>query len=121
VLDLRNPSSVPPFTVIFEYGIQAKSCDGIKAWAQRWHALGSIPFGENYNVALQSITDTFTRIGANPNKPNGSAINQVRTDEIALVRVLGLPWELREFALLPTPTDSAGPVPLSETTVKQTP
>jgi hypothetical protein len=118
VLNLDQPSAVPPFTVIFEYGIQAKTCDDIKAWAQRWHALGSIPFGETYNAALQSITDTFTRIGANPKKPNGSAINQVRSNEIALAG----PWELREFFLpAPATSASAGPTPLIQTTVKQTP
>ena len=120
VLDISNPRSPAPtqFNVIFEYGISAATCDDIRAWGQRWHNLGSIPFGESYNVALQSITDTFTAIGANPGKPNGSALNQLRTNEIAL---LG-PWELREFAVSPlSSTGPFAPSPLIETTVKQTP
>lgn len=117
VLDIDNPSAIPPFTVIFEYGIQGSTCTEIKAWAQRWHALGSIPFGENYNAALQSITDTFTRIGANRSKPNGSAINQIRTNEIALDG----PWQLREFTLTPSLTTDQAIVPLTQTTVKLTP
>jgi len=120
VLNISDPGNPVPtqFNVIFEYGISAATCDDIRAWGQRWHDLGSIPFGESYNVALQSITDTFTRIGANPAKPNGSALNQLRTNEIALLS----PWELREFVLVPASTTGpVAPVPLIQTTVKQTP
>lgn len=87
-----NPTS---FTTIFEYGLDVADCTDIQAWAQAAHALGSLSFGPDYNAALQSITDQFTSIGASPNKLNGSAINQVRTNEIALAS----PWELREFRL----------------------
>jgi len=82
-------------------------------WANRWHNLGTLPFGPNYNAALQAVTDAFTSIGASPAKPNGSAINQVRTDEI----FLAAPWELREFTL------QAGgpPMQLLMSTVAQTP
>ena len=87
-----NPTS---FTTIFEYGLDVDDCADIQAWAQAAHALGSLSFGPDYNAALQSITDQYTSIGASPNKLNGSAINQVRTNEIALAS----PWELREFRL----------------------
>jgi hypothetical protein len=120
VLNISDPGNPVPtqFNVIFEYGISAGTCDDIRAWGQRWHDLGSIPFGESYNVALQSITDTFTKIGANPAKPNGSALNQLRTNEIALLS----PWELREFGLSPASTTGPfAPLPLIQTTVKQTP
>lgn len=99
------------FTVIFEYELVASSQTEIQNWAQRWHALGELDFGEAYNTELRLITDDFTGIGAAPNKVNGSAINQVRTNEIAL----GAPWELREFNLGP-----AG-LRMLNTTVKQTP
>jgi hypothetical protein len=93
VLDANgNPTS---FTVIFEFGLDVSSCADIQAWAHSAHDLGSLPFGPDYNAALQSITDQFTTIGASPNKLNGSAINQVRSNEIAL----SFPWELREFQL----------------------
>lgn len=95
VLNLNSPSSVPQFTVILEYGLDADDCAAIQNWAQSFHALGSLPFGQDFNAALQGITDLFTTIGASPAKPNGSAINQVRTNEIAL----SFPWELREFRL----------------------
>lgn len=39
----------------------------------------------------------FTVAGADPSKPNGNAINQLRTNEIAIG---GVPWELREFNIL---------------------
>src|SRR6185436_1081964 len=63
-----------------------------------WHALGALPFpSEQYNAALQAITDGFTKRGASPGSPNGSAISQVRTNEIAFSDN-GI-WQLREFNL----------------------
>src|SRR4029453_7918521 len=55
-------------------------------------------------------------IGSNPLKPNGSALNQLRTNEIALAS----PWELREFTLQPASSNDTV-APLREATVKQTP
>jgi hypothetical protein len=117
VVDASNPQGAPLFTVIAEYGLRADTCDEQKKWAQLFHALGGIPFGPTYNAQLQSVTDRFTKIGSNPLKPNGSALNQLRTNEIAL----SFPWELREFTLQPSPTSDTPVAPLRETTVKQTP
>ena len=133
-LDLRQPSSSPggvtagegrfvfnlldangnttEFLLIFEYGLDARECDDVKAWAKEWHSLGTIPFGPNFNAALQRITDRFTTINASPGKPNGSALNQSRTNDFFLAR----PWELREFTLQGGPTAS-----LKMSTVAQTP
>jgi hypothetical protein len=64
-----------------------------------------------YNAALQAITDTFTARDANPARPNGSALNQLRTNENAL----HFDWELREFKV------SARSGQLAPVTVKQSP
>ncbi len=108
-----NPSascSPMQFTVIFEYGINKSSCGQLHAWAQAWHNLATQPLGSPaYNVLLQSITDQFSSAGANPSKPNGSALNQLRTNEIAF----GGPWELREFHVV-------APGQLQQVVVKQT-
>ena len=64
-----------------------------------------------YNSALQQITDQFTLAGTNPAKPNGSSLDQLRTNETQF----GSNWELREFNI-----DSASHL-LFNTTVKQTP
>jgi hypothetical protein len=106
------------FMVIFEYGLDATTCDAVRKWANTWHSLGAHTFGPDYNAALQSVTDIFAGIGASPAKPNGSAINQVRTDEIKLVEPFD-PWELREFKL--NANSIAVPVPLVQVTVAQTP
>ena len=99
------------FTVIFEYGINKKSCAAVQSFAQSWYELKDIDFVDpQFNVNLQAITDQFTRSGTNPSKPNQSSLNQLRTNEIAL----GNPWELREFIL------NAGGSLIS-TTVKQEP
>jgi hypothetical protein len=77
-----------PFTLIFEYGLAATDRDGVKAWAERWHGLGRLSFGADYNAALQDITDDVTKRGR-------GALNQIRSNE-----GLALPWQLREFRLV---------------------
>ncbi len=106
--------NITQFLVIFEYGLDATDCAAILDWANTWHGLGTHAFGPDYNAALQAVTDRFATIGASPAKPNGSAINQVRTNEILLAR----PWELREFKL--STLTSVSPSPLTEVTVAQT-
>jgi hypothetical protein len=87
------------FTVIFEYELPAKDLRQLRDWAFEWAALGANPVGSPpYNQALESLTRRFTNRGAAPWKPNGSALNQIRSNELAL----GLPWELREFVLDPS-------------------
>ena len=100
-----------PFSVILEYGVPRKGCNAIRDWAKDWVALSAIPFGSVYNQALEDITEKFAKAGAGPGKPNGSALNQLRTNENALNSL----WELREFRI----SDSSHL--LFEDTVKQTP
>lgn len=102
------------FLLILEYGLDAADCNAVLNWAQDFHGLGAYPFGAGYNAALQAVTDRFTAIGASPGKPNGSAINQVRTNDF----FLDFPWELREFHLTPSDAKIA---PLKLATVAQTP
>ena len=100
------------FTVILEYNLVAHSEADVNAWANRWHALGSLPFpSEEYNAALEAITRSFTDRGASPGSPNDSALVELRTNEIAL----SFQWEFRSFALSPTTGL------LAQTTVKETP
>jgi hypothetical protein len=111
VFGVMNNCQPTPFAVILEYGVPPMSCPQLKAYASKWQALtGMTPGTPAYNAALQAITDPITKHGAMPSKPNGSAINQVRTNEISLAA----PWELREFRVDATHQ-------LRETTTKQTP
>lgn len=85
-----------PFTVILEYGVPLQGCQAIHDYAARWAALGEIALGDAaFNPALQAVTDIFAARNAGGTKPNGSAINQVRTNENHLL----IKWELREFRL----------------------
>jgi hypothetical protein len=121
-----------PFTLIFEYGITLEMGDpeyegddhvrgydkegaddrmkAVRAWAAKWHGLSKLSYGPQFNAALQQITDTFAQAGADPRKPNGSALNQLRTNEIALSLLEAFgpngptvpfdqikPWEMREY------------------------
>lgn len=88
--------TVYPFTVIFEYGLPLRGCAAIRDYARQWAVLGNLPLGSpSYNASLQAVTDQFTRANAAPGKPNGSALNQIRTNEN-----LSYPWELREFNIV---------------------
>lgn len=101
-----------PFNIILEYGVNKKTCAELSAYAHQWLDLQTETIGsEAYNAKLQAITDQFTLAGTNPDKPNGSSLNQLRSNEIALDR----PWELREFVL----ADSTHTLELH--TVAQTP
>jgi hypothetical protein len=82
------------FTVILEYLLPADDEDEYRAWADAFHALQALPFpSEEYNAALQAITDRFTGRNAMPGMPNGSSLIDIRTNEITL----SFQWELREF------------------------
>jgi hypothetical protein len=102
------------FTVIVEYVLPAQTQQDVLDWANRWHALSSLPFpSEAYNAALESITRRFADRGAAPGNVNGSALAELRTNEIALSNFSR--WELRGFVLSPTTGF------FDETTVKETP
>ena len=105
VLDATAMKSVPRFVALLNriatpdgydwHGLKASNRGGVKAWAERWHALGTLPFGARYNDALQAITDEFSGRGSDPAKPNANALNQLRTNEAALA----YPWQFREFRI----------------------
>lgn len=95
--------------VILEYGnVESDKCD-VKQRAQDWVALSSYNLDDelelqSYLSSLQELTATVTAQNANPNKPNGAAINQVRSNEKSLANAsisdLGWEnanWQLRQF------------------------
>jgi hypothetical protein len=103
VFSVLDPSGfspfLPGFTLIVEYNLPATTDADVLTWANRWHDLGTHPFpSEEYNTALQAVTDLFAGANLVPGQPNGSALAQLRTNEIAL----SFQWELREFHLSPT-------------------
>ena len=108
---LDSNGSHLPFTVILEYTLLAKTKAGVLGWALAFQRLSTLEFGAAFNSALEAITNRFAGKGVAKHKINGSSINQVRTNEIAL----DSPWELREFRLR-----GRGKT-LTEVTVRQTP
>ncbi|HSR96796.1 MAG TPA: hypothetical protein VLM79_07100 [Kofleriaceae bacterium] len=110
------------FTTIFEYGVPGEGCDAVVAWARQWTGLAAMPgFTPAYKAQLQAMTESVVRHGAAPSKGNQNAINQIRTNEIAL----GPWWELREFTLTdedpPHNVDPPSNGLLRKHTVAQTP
>ena len=103
-----------PMTVIFEYGVPLSRCPQIKGWAKAWHQLGGLPFGAAYNADLESLTDVVALANADPSKPNGSAINQLRSNNF----VGPGPWTLREWQITGA---GVSPNDLTAVTTKQTP
>lgn len=120
LVEKQGASCVPSsqqMTVILEYKVPTTGCLGLKNLANTWIALDSLATGSApYNAVLQTLTDQVTVANAVPAKLNGSAIGQVRTNEVKLA----LPWELSEFTLQ---TTVASPVlgKLVRETVKNTP
>jgi hypothetical protein len=110
--DPRNPGSAFQFTVILEYKLKASNGGEVMDWARGWHAIASeVKGSEQFKVKLQALTDRFSGAGS-PNELNGSAIGQVRTNEIHL----SSPWELREFRLSFQPSTKTVRLQQSETT-----
>lgn len=111
VYGVLDPAGFPmEFTVILEYKISANTEEEYVAAVQSFHALQDLPFpSEEYNAALQALTDSFTGRGALPGAPNDSALIDLRTNEIAL----SFQWMLREFRL--SPAGTLDPAPLFQT------
>jgi hypothetical protein len=84
-----------PTMVILEYGVNISTCSGLRSWAQQWEQLASIADPASYNAALQVLTDQFAGPNANINKPNGSALDQLRVD----TEIGSNQWQLREYHL----------------------
>ena len=86
-------------TMILEYNIPATSQEEITALAKAWHALRQLTIGtEEYNAALQAVTERFTARGAGgAGRVNGSAIGQIRTNDFFALSPNA--WEFREFHL----------------------
>jgi hypothetical protein len=110
------------FTTIFEYGVPITGCANVVNWARKWTQLQAFPgFTPAYLAQLESMTQSVVLNGAAPTKGNKNAINQIRTNEIALAG----PWELREFTLTaenpPANLDPPANGPLRPHTVAQTP
>ncbi len=94
-----------PFNVILEFGVPIHGCNAIRQWGKAWYDLDQYTLGSaTYNDALANLTEQVTSVGAMPKKPNGSAINQVRTNENFMVwpHYPSRNWQLREFKLDPS-------------------
>jgi hypothetical protein len=111
-----------PFMVIFEFGVPRSGCSELQGWAQQWLNLSTLSVGSDaFDAALQAITDQFATANANPSKPNGSALNQLRTDVFTGFGVgagsSDEKWQLREFHLGPSGTGLVllNPAPLAQT------
>jgi hypothetical protein len=99
-----DDQSADPFNVILEFGVTGGKCSVLKGLAQQWKALDAHVVGSpQYNAALEAITEQVVAANAGGLKPNGSALNQLRTNENRLDDTGGgLDWQLREFRIDPT-------------------
>lgn len=97
-----------PFTIIFEYMVPVSGVSDIQERAKKWHDLGKEPFGSKFNEKLQKVSQSFTNWNIAPHRNNGSALLQIRTNEVSLANPGSDPtsprggmWELREFIVGP--------------------
>ena len=110
-----------PMTVIFEYGVPLGTCVQIKNWAQQWQQLSGLEFvsadpTSTFNADLEDLTDVVALANADPGKPNGSAINQLRSNNF--IEPFTLPWTMREWQITGS---GVAPSHLTAVTTKQTP
>lgn len=104
VLDAaRNPLQ---FTVILEYTIEANDANAIQQIAKEYQKLAGEPWGTKFNQKLHERTLAFTKWNGAPSRRNGSALLQLRTNELPLsppgadpTSPRGQMWEMREFVL----------------------
>src|SRR5258706_1924789 len=86
-------------TLIMEFALPLVApLDTPAKWAAKWHELDTIDPATapaTFAAKLQEITDKFTIRNAFVGRPNGSAINQIRTNEIRFTTFTF--WQLREF------------------------
>jgi hypothetical protein len=99
-VDLGTAGALP-MTVIVE--IPYPKTRSAHDWAAAWHALGALPFGAEYDDALEALTRSVTDVV-------DARTIRVRTNESAL----GSGWELREFA-------ASGAGALEQVTIDSTP
>jgi hypothetical protein len=106
VFNAVDPNGTPLlFTLILEYELPARTSVDVFGWAYLWHSLSLFPFGSSgYNGTLQLITERFAGPNADPSRPNGSALNALRTNEVPLSPLGQDPtsnstrlWEIRSF------------------------
>jgi hypothetical protein len=71
-------------TLIFEYNLPTSLTKA--QWAGRWHDLGALAFGSQFNDGLSQIASDFT---------HDSDLSQLRSNEVFLTNI----WVLREFHL----------------------
>jgi carboxypeptidase family protein len=108
------------FTLMLTYALPATAAYPTRqAWAARFHALGAIPFGPDYNAALQAITDSVVRTGtllSSAENPKGSTLVALSINE-----AFGnpTPYQLRQLRPMPDPVH--GQRELIVGTVDQTP
>lgn len=93
-------------TMVMEFAINKPDiCDSLQDWAKQWYHLKDFTVGSNqYNAALQAITDQYAKWGtANNNKHIG--LDALRTNEIEFASETGTKrYEFREFGLTVTPS-----------------
>lgn len=79
-----------PFTVALEYALPARAPS--ESWAQRWHALGSVP-DAGYPAALAKVTREFTGHDAAP-------VLRVRVRDDFFANGALREWQLKDGTLL---------------------
>src|SRR5258706_11418410 len=94
-----NSPNMETMTLIMEFALPLVApLDTPAKWAAKWHELDTIDPATapaTFAAKLQEITDKFTVRNAFVGRPNGSAINQIRTNEIRFTTFTF--WQLREF------------------------
>ncbi|MFO0746644.1 MAG: hypothetical protein U1F43_13385 [Myxococcota bacterium] len=95
-----------PLTVIFEYMVPAHTLADIQTYAKGWHDIGGAAWGRALNDKVHAQTVKFTAQNIARWRQNGSALLQLRTNDVILAppgsdpsHPFGVMWQLREWVL----------------------
>ncbi|HRO43740.1 MAG TPA: hypothetical protein PL009_12960 [Flavipsychrobacter sp.] len=117
--------------VILEYGNPHTNLCDLRDYAQAWLDLSDYTLGSSsYNTALEAITHEVIDANVATGKPNGSALNQLRTNERLFQPSISVPfpngvqlwqesdWELSQFELNGS-SHLLAPAPVTNTPVNE--
>jgi hypothetical protein len=87
-------------SVILEYAVDRADENQVLKWARDWKALSGYALGSTQHLAaIEALTESIVRSGISPQRPNGSALVRIRTQENTDASGT---WFFREWGIDPT-------------------
>ena len=94
-----EPGMQRDFLVILEFGVPLPTFTDVRNYALRWAGLSRPGLtSADYCAELAALTEDIVHASAAPERPNGSNLNHLRTEDMYFAQAYQ-PWDMREFLL----------------------